>query len=84
MPRLRDLRARGFAVATIDWRGQGLSGRSLRNSRKGYVRNFADYIIDLETFVNEVVLPYCPPPFSVVIVHVRGSITKPLLRTSSG
>jgi lysophospholipase len=60
---VRDLRARGFAVATIDWRGQGLSGRSLRNSRKGYVRSFADYIIDLETFINEVVMPDCPPPF---------------------
>src|SRR5258707_4461101 len=60
---VRDLRARGFAVATIDWRGQGMSGRTLRNSRKGYVRNFADYIVDLEIFVNEVVLPDCPPPF---------------------
>jgi len=60
---VRDLRSRGFAVATIDWRGQGLSERTLRNSRKGYVRNFSDYIIDLETFINEVVLPDCPPPF---------------------
>ena len=24
---VRDLRARGFAVATFDWRGQGLSDR---------------------------------------------------------
>ena len=35
---VRDLRARGFAVATLDWRGQGVSDRELRNSRKGYVR----------------------------------------------
>src|SRR5438445_12947058 len=60
---VRDLRARGFAVAMIDWRGQGLSGRALRNSRKGYVRNFNDYTIDLETFINEAVRPDCPPPF---------------------
>jgi lysophospholipase len=59
---VRDLRARGFAVATLDWRGQGMSDRALRNSRKGYVRNFSQYEIDLETFVNEVVLPDCPPP----------------------
>ena len=26
------------------------------------MRSFADYDIDLETFVNEVVLPDCPPP----------------------
>lgn len=59
---VRDLRARGFAVATFDWRGQGLSDRALRNSRKGYVQNFAQYQSDLETFVNEIVLPDCPPP----------------------
>jgi lysophospholipase len=59
---VRDLRARGFAVATLDWRGQGLSDRALRNPRKGYVRNFSQYQIDLETFINEVVLPDCPPP----------------------
>jgi lysophospholipase len=59
---IRDLRSRGFAVAMFDWRGQGLSERQLRNPRKGYVRSFNDYLIDLETFVREVVLPDCPPP----------------------
>ena len=38
---VRDLRARGFAVATLDWRGQGLSQRALRDPRKGYVRSFS-------------------------------------------
>ena len=58
----RDLRARGFAVATLDWRGQGMSDRALRNPRKGYVRNFAEYQIDLDSFINQIVLPDCPPP----------------------
>src|SRR6476469_212144 len=58
---VRDLRARGFAVAAFDWRGQGLSDRVLSDRRKGYVRNFNEYQIDLETFVNDVVLPDCPP-----------------------
>lgn len=57
-----DLRARGFAVATLDWRGQGLSGRLLPDRHKGYVRDFSEYDIDLETFMREVVLPDCPPP----------------------
>ena len=68
----RDLRARGFAVATLDWRGQGLSGRMLRNPRKGYVRSFSQYDIDLETFVNEVVLPDCPPPV-FALAHSMGA-----------
>ena len=69
---MRDLRARGFAVATLDWRGQGMSDRALRNPRKGYVRNFAEYQIDLETFVNEVVLPDCPPPV-FALAHSMGA-----------
>ena len=32
-----DLLARGFAVAALDWRGQGGSDRPLRNSRRGHV-----------------------------------------------
>jgi lysophospholipase len=58
----RELNARGFAVATLDWRGQGLSERLLRDPRKGHVTSFAKYSIDLETFMREVVLPDCPPP----------------------
>jgi len=42
-----DLRRRGFAVATLDWRGQGGSERLLGNPRKGHVRSFADFDRDL-------------------------------------
>jgi lysophospholipase len=59
---VRDLNARGFSVATLDWRGQGLSGRLLRDPRKGHVTNFSQYDTDLETFMREVVLPDCPAP----------------------
>jgi lysophospholipase len=59
---VRDLRARGFAVAILDWRGQGLSDRALSDRQKGYVRSFADFDTDLETFMREIVLPDCPPP----------------------
>src|SRR5215471_18783687 len=58
----RDLHARGFAVATLDWRGQGLSDRILREPSKGHVSSFAKYGIDLEAFMRQVVLPDCPPP----------------------
>lgn len=69
---VRDLRARGFAVATLDWRGQGLSQRALHNPRKGYVHSFDDYNIDLDTFINEVVLPDCPPPH-FALAHSMGA-----------
>jgi lysophospholipase len=57
-----DLRARGFAVATLDWRGQGLSDRPLSDRHKGHVGDFSEYDADLEVFMREVVLPDCPPP----------------------
>src|SRR3954463_12060046 len=71
---VRDLRARGFAVATFDWRGQGMSERALRNPRKGYVRNFNEYQIDLDSFVNDIVLPDCPPPFFALAQSMGATI----------
>ncbi len=71
---VRDLRDRGFAVAMIDWRGQGHSSRRLRNSRKGYVRDFSDYEVDVETFVQQVVLPDCPPPFFALAHSMGGAV----------
>jgi lysophospholipase len=59
---VRDARARGFAVAILDWRGQGLSDRALPNARKGHVYDFSEYDRDLESFVKDIVLPDCPPP----------------------
>jgi lysophospholipase len=71
---VRDLRDRGFAVATIDWRGQGHSSRRLRDPRKGYVRDFADFEIDVETFVQQVVLPDCPPPHFALAHSMGGAV----------
>jgi lysophospholipase len=76
---VRDLQARGFSVATLDWRGQGLSERKLRNPRKGYVRDFSEYEADLESFISEVVLPDCPPPI-FALAHSMGATI--LLRTA--
>jgi lysophospholipase len=69
---VRDLRARGFAVAALDWRGQGLSDRALSDRRKGYVGDFSEYDTDLETFMREIVLPDCPPPI-FAIGHSTGA-----------
>ena len=75
-----DLRRRGFAVATMDWRGQGGSGRMLANARKGHVRDFADYDADLNLFMREIVLPDCPPPFIGLAHSMGGNI---LLRAAA-
>ncbi len=59
---VRELRQRGFAVATIDWRGQGHSSRQLPDPRKGHVARFSDFEIDVATFMQLVVLPHVRRP----------------------
>ena len=71
---VRDLRARGFAVATFDWRGQGLSDRVLADRHKGHVRNFSEYSTDLEAVMEQVVLPDCPPPIFALGHSMGGAI----------
>lgn len=68
-----DLRRRGFAVATLDWRGQGGSDRRLRNRRKGHIDSFSEYDRDLDTFMQEIVLPDCPPPH-YALAHSTGAL----------
>ena len=60
---VEDLKKRGFAVALLDWRGQGRSDRLLKNRRKGHIKSFRQYDADLEAFMKKVVLPDCPPPY---------------------
>ena len=71
---VRELRERGFAVAMIDWRGQGHSSRQLHDLRKGYVRSFSDFEVDVETFVQQVVLPDCPPPYYALAHSMGGAV----------
>jgi len=77
---IADLRRRGFAVATMDWRGQGGSERKLDNPHKGHVLDFAEYDKDLLRFMKEVVLPDCPPPFYALAHSMGGNI---LLRNAT-
>ena len=54
---------RGFAVAMMDWRGQGLSSRKASNKRIGHIDKFETYDQDLIKVVNECFKSNCPEPF---------------------
>ena len=69
---IADLRRRGFAVAIMDWRGQGGSFRPIRDPRRGHIDDFSEYDQDLRQFMREVVLPDCPPPY-VALGHSMGA-----------
>lgn len=71
---VRELHARGFAVVTLDWRGQGGSDRLLDDPRKGHIDDFADFELDLDVLMNEVVLPDCPPPIFAIAHSMGGSV----------
>ena len=68
-----DLTARGLWVATFDWRGQGGSGRLLRDPRRGHVARFSVYEADLKQFLEQVVLPDTRLPFFIV-AHSMGAL----------
>lgn len=54
-----DLHQQGFNLFILDHRGQGLSQRLLKNTQKGYVKNFDDYAEDLHQFITEIVTKNC-------------------------
>jgi lysophospholipase len=45
------LAARGYATLTVDWRGQGLASRVLRDPVPGHVEDFAEFQLDVQALV---------------------------------
>lgn len=62
---IQDLLDRGFAVATFDWRGQGLSARPLVDRHRGHAADFATYLEDLDLFAT-VARQRLPGPVSIL------------------
>jgi lysophospholipase len=63
------LAGRGFAVASVDWRGQGASHRPVGHPLKGHVGDFAEYQRDLAALFAAV--PTTPGP-RVMVAHSMG------------
>ena len=71
---IRDLGARGFDGATMDWRGQGGSDRLLATAMRGYVRQLRRLCRATSTCSSsEVVLPDCRGPY-YVLAHSTGAL----------
>ncbi len=65
---------RGFAVATMDWRGQGGSQRLLKNARKGHIDDFSLFERDLAALVDDVLGPSCPQPWFGLCHSMGGAV----------
>lgn len=71
---IEELRGRGFAVVTFDWRGQGRSARQVGNPRKGHVRSFRDYQRDLEAVHQQIIEPLMPKPVFCLAHSMGGAV----------
>jgi len=73
----QELLSRGFNVATMDWRGQGLSSRMLAVSEKGHIKSFGTYLADLKLFLKKVVQKQFSGPYFAMSHSMGGT---PLLQ----
>lgn len=69
-----DIMARGYATATIDWRGQGLAERVHDNRLVGHVLEFEDYQHDVAAMLDHVVDMGLPEPYFLIAHSMGGCI----------
>ncbi len=69
-----DLRDRGFGVATIDWRGQGLSARWPGLADKDHLTDYRMRRADLDLFVRQILRRKLPGPYYAIAHSMGGHI----------
>ncbi len=73
-PTATDLIAKGFSVAIIDWRGQGLAHRFLKEPLIGHVEKFTDFQHDVRAMIGLVEEHDFPKPLSLIAHSMGGCI----------
>lgn len=71
---ITDLVKRGYYVKTFDWSGQGGSGRFLKNTYKGHIDSFDQYLSDLDVFMRNHVLPVAAGKIVLLGVSMGGHL----------
>lgn len=69
---ITELNQRGFDVYSLDWRGQGLSGRQLSNRHKSFVESYDRYLEDLSLFMKQVI-DTAPGLPLIMLAHSMGA-----------
>ncbi|MFD0857643.1 alpha/beta fold hydrolase [Roseovarius aquimarinus] len=70
----RDLGARGYGTAVIDWRGQGLSDRLTGDTLTGHVGDFDDYQQDVAALLAACAAWDLPRPWHLLAHSMGGAI----------
>lgn len=69
-----DFQTRGYSVAVIDWRGQGLSDRLAPNRKLGHVDAFSDYQLDVDAMMTTIAESDLPEPYFLCAHSMGGTI----------
>ncbi len=67
-----DLKGLGYNIYVLDHQGQGASERLLKDSQKGHVRYFNNYVRDFTSWLDEVVIPETQNQERFLIAHSMG------------
>lgn len=71
----KDMHAAGYAMAAVDWRGQGLADRALTPRDKGHVGDFAEFQLDVDAMAEALArLAEAPRPWHLIAHSMGGSI----------
>lgn len=70
----KSLARHGFAMATIDWRGQGLADRLLTDRALGHVGTYRDYQLDVAALVRAGEVLRLPLPWFLLTHSMGGAI----------
>lgn len=73
-PAAGEFAARGYAMATLDWRGQGIADRLLDDRAPGHVDRFSDYSRDVAAFMDWIREQDLPRPFFLIGHSMGGCI----------
>ncbi len=69
-----ELNQAGYAVITVDWRGQGLSQRLMGDPRPGHVGRFSDYQHDVVALAAAALELHLPKPWYLLAHSMGGGI----------
>lgn len=73
-PAARQFAERGFASIALDWRGQGLTARAMRDRRLGHIDDFAEYQNDVAVIVDIARRAHLPRPWYLLGHSMGGCI----------
>ncbi len=69
-----DLRLRGYATVSIDWRGQGLADRLVADPMAGFVQKYPDYQMDVAAMLGCIAGMDLPMPLFLLAHSMSGAI----------